>query len=224
MGALTKRQMTAVDADMIKFGIDVPRMMELAGLFTALTAAKIVKNRKSKKILMLAGTGNNGGDALVAARHLLNWGYKTDIVLASARLNPVPFHQWKILKHMEVKEKKIVKFTRNNYSLIIDGLLGYNIDGNPRNKFAKLILAANKSKIPILSIDLPSGLDATTGHPHNPCIKATATIALSAIKKGLLKRSAKKHVGKLYVSYMSVPASVNKKFGLKQFSEKKLIL
>tara|TARA_Y100000310_G_C20142607_1_gene560938 strand:+ start:133 stop:399 length:267 start_codon:yes stop_codon:yes gene_type:complete len=85
-----------------------------------------------------------------------------------------------------------------------------------------MIVAANASKAKILAIDLPSGLDATTGKSYNPCIKASVTLALSAVKKGLLKSS---NTGKLLVSYMTVSEIVNKKFKLKNvFSEKKLIV
>ena len=103
-------------------------------------------------------------------------------------------------------------------------MLGYSISGGPRGAFARLIERANESKAPVLAVDLPSGLDATAGKIHDPCIKATATIALTAVKKGLLQKNAEKQVGKLFVAYMTVPETINKKFGIKNvFSEKKLI-
>ena len=220
MKALSKKEMAALDAEMIKLGIDVPRMMELAGFFVAIAATIIIKNKHKKKILILSGTGNNGGDSLVAARHLLNWGYKVDVAFASNKLKPMASHQWKILKNMKVRVAKNINY--KNRSLIIDGLLGYNINGNPRSSFARMITAANKSKVPVLAIDLPSGLDATTGHAYNPCIRATTTIALSAVKKGLLK--SRKYTGKVLVAYMSVPDIINRRFRInKIFSEKKLI-
>ena len=104
MKALTKKQMAKLDEDMVRLGIDVPRMMELAGLFVASAAASMANG----KILALCGTGNNGGDALAAARHLLNWGHKTDVAFASPRFKPEPLHQWKILRknESEGEEKK----------------------------------------------------------------------------------------------------------------------
>ena len=75
-----------------------------------------------------------------------------------------------------------------------------------------------------MAIDLPSGLDATTGRAYNPCIKATTTLALTVPKSGVLKKSARKYVGDILVSYMSVPDIVNNRFGIsKVFSEKNLI-
>ena len=219
MKALTKQEMAKLDDLMIRLGIDVPRMMEHAGLYPAMLTARLTK---SKKILALTGTGNNGGDALVAARNLLNWGYSVDVAFASPKLKPVPLQQWKILKKMGVKETKKINWKK--YGLIIDGLLGYNVKGDPRAKFAKLIDAANASKVPILAIDLPSGLDATSGKPSNPCVKASSTIALSAVKKGLLVKTAKKNVGNLYVAYMTVPDVVRRKFSLPRISEDDLIV
>ena len=223
MKTLTRKEMKAVDDAMIKLGIDVPRMMELAGLYVAMAATDIMKHNTGKRILMLSGIGNNGGDALVAARHLLNWKYKADIAFATStnKLKPMALHQWKILRNIGVKATKRIDWKR--YGLIVDGLLGYNINGNPRSKFVKIISAANNSNVPILSIDLPSGLDATTGRAYEPCIKASTTIALTAVKAGLLKKNAKKYTGKLLVSYMTVPNIINKKFRLQGFSEKNLI-
>ena len=112
MKALTKKEMAKLDQEMIKLGIDVPRMMELAGLFVAVTATTLVKNKR--KILVLSGTGNNGGDGLVAARHLINRGYKIDISFPTPtnNLKQIPLHQWNILRKMKVKAiKKLI--TRN---------------------------------------------------------------------------------------------------------------
>ena len=220
MKGLTKKEMAALDEAMIRIGIDVPRMMELAGLFTALVAADLIRHDKKKKILVMGGPGNNGGDGLVAARHLLNWGYRTDVAFATAvkRLKPVPMQQWKILKNMRIRPVKKIRW--RDYGLIIDALLGYNASENPRKGFAEMITAANSSKVPILAVDLPSGLDAS-GKAWNPCIEAKATIALSAMKKGLLH--SRRHTGKVLVSYMTVPDEISRKFGLGRFSEKRLI-
>ena len=223
MKALTKKEMADLDKAMVEIGIGIPMMMELAGLFVAMEAARMAR-RKKKKILVMAGTGNNGGDALVAARHLANWGYGVEVALATpaARLKPIPLHQWKILVKMKVLQKRLGKI--RGYGLVVDGLLGCNIKGNPRDSYSRMIIAANNSGTPILSIDVPSGLDATTGRAYYPCIRASATIALTAAKKGLLKKSARKYTGKVFVAYMTVPRAIGRRFGLKNnFSEKNLI-
>ena len=220
MKALTRKEMAALDAAMIRIGIDVPRMMELAGLFIAITATDMIRHDRKKRVLVMSGSGNNGGDGMVAARHLLNWGYRTEVALAAGAksLKNVPGQQWKILKNMGVRSVKKIRW--RGYGLIIDALLGYNVRGNPRGEFAKLITAANNSKIPILAVDLPSGLDAS-GRAFNPCIEAKTTIALAAMKKGLPR--SRKLTGKVLLAYMTVPNLINKRFGLRRFSEKKLV-
>ena len=220
MKAKTRKEMAALDAAMIRIGIDVPRMMELAGLFIATASADLIRHDRKKRVLVMSGSGNNGGDGLVAARHLLNWGYRTDVVLATSakNLKDVPGQQWKILKNMGVTPVKKIRWS--GYGLIIDALLGYNVRGNPRGEFARLITDANNSKVPILAVDLPSGLDAS-GRTFTPCIKAKTTIALSVVKKGLLNSG--KLTGKVLLAYMTVPDVINKKFGLSRFSEKKLV-
>ena len=93
-------------------------------------------------------------------------------------------------------------------SLIIDALLGYNGKGDPRPPFSLWIERANRSGIPILSLDIPSGLDASTGLPGSPCIKATTTLTLAAPKTGLFADSAKGYVGELFLADIGIPPQV----------------
>jgi hydroxyethylthiazole kinase-like uncharacterized protein yjeF len=218
MKTITKEQMADLDRVMIKeIGIDVPIMMENAALAVALETVELSKKKKAK-VLVLSGHGNNGGDALAAARHLVNWGHSVLVVCASSKskFRPNPLKQLKIIEKMKIPIKysgKDINFSK--YDVIVDGLLGYNLKGNPRGKFAELIETANNSKVQILAIDLPSGLDANTGEIYDPCIKAKTTVALSVAKKGLVVKKAKSYVGKLVVAYMSVPDVVYRKFGVK---------
>jgi NAD(P)H-hydrate epimerase len=225
MKAITKEQMAELDRIMIEeIGIGVPIMMEHAGIAIASTAAKM---GEGNRILVLCGHGNNGGDGLAAARHLINWGYDVKIILSSnkRRLKKDPARQLKILENMkaDISNSKDVDFSK--YDLIIDALLGYNIKGNPRGRFAELIKRSNNSGKPILAVDMPSGLDATTGKPYNPCIKASVTIALTVLKNGLVAESAAKYVGQLGIAYMSVPDVVYKKLAIhKPFKRSEMIL
>jgi len=213
MKSITAKEMSSVDELMVNYyGISIVQMMENAGLSLAMLAAKVINNKKSKKIVVLVGKGNNGGGSLVAARHLHNFGYKVCVVLSNKSLKKVPLHQLKILKKMKVpiynyNNKKIIK----SADLIVDGLLGYNAKGNPYGAIKELIEMANKSKGKILSLDLPSGLNPDTGKIYNPCIKANYTLTLAYLKKGLMAKKAKKCVGKLYLSYLTIPKDLSKK-------------
>jgi NAD(P)H-hydrate epimerase len=98
--------------------------------------------------------------------------------------------------------------------LLVDALIGYGLSGPPTGMSATLIRAANESRIPILALDAPSGLDTTTGTIHDPCIRAEATLTLALPKVGLLSPAARAVVGELYVADIGVPPSVYAAMGL----------
>jgi len=213
MQAITKEQMAELDRIMIEeLGIDVPIMMEHAAVAVATAATKICSG---KRILILCGHGNNGGDGLAAARHLMNWRYQVKVICSrKEKFKNDPLKQLNILQSMNADISFDSDINFSDFDLIIDALLGYNLDGDPRDVFADLIKKSNNSGVPILAVDLPSGLDANSGKAYDPCIKATATVALSVLKKGLVA-AKKEYIGKLFVGYMSVPDSVYEKLGIK---------
>jgi len=195
-------------------GLDILQMMEIAGNKFALHVKDYFKKLNGKNILVLSGTGNNGGDGLSAARYLANWGANIKVVLAKPDLKAAPKHHLKILKTMKI----IIQINPNllpQSDLIIDSLLGYNQQADPRPPFNNLINQANNSDTPIFSFDNPSGLNIENGLPTNPTIKAHATITLAVIKKGLVNPKAKKYVGKLYLVDLGIPNWVYKIVNLK---------
>jgi len=213
MQAITAAQMAELDRIMIEdYGIDVPIMMEHAAMALATVAAKMCKG----SILILCGHGNNGGDGFAAARHLQNWGYTVTVAVAAAKnkLKPDPLKHANILEKMNIPIEYDCSSCDMDADVIMDALLGYNLRGNPEANYKALIEAANNSGKDILAVDVPSGLDATTGQAATPCIKAAATVALSMAKTGIIKEAAKSYVGKLFVSYMSVPDAVYEKVGV----------
>ena len=109
--------------------------------------------------------------------------------------------------------------------LVIDALLGFSIKGSPRGKHAELIDAINKSGSQILSVDIPSGLNPDNGIPYNPCVRAEWTVTMALPKTGILKPSAKKAVGELFVGNIGVPDEVYKRFGVRTpFRSKEILL
>lgn len=110
--------------------------------------------------------------------------------------------------------------------LIIDGLLGFGLSGSPTGTAARLIAAANTHPAPLLAIDLPSGLDARTGEPYEPCIRATATLTLALPKTGLLAPSARPYTGELAVADIGVPPAAYARLGVEVghlFSERSIV-
>lgn len=207
---LTREQMKRLDSLNIQAGVDVTRMMELAGL----QVARLVEHFPPKNVVCLAGGGHNGGDSLCAARHLLNKGYTVTAVLASLKMREETLYQKGLFEEAggKVVEPKTIRSLKR-FDLIVDGLLGYNVDGNPRGEYARLIGLTNSSGKPILAIDLPSGLNAD-GEEYTPCIQARRTLCLGYPKKGCLE-SLKP--GEVWVGYISVLPSTARKAGVKPF-------
>jgi len=103
----TAQQMKKIDMLAVKNGLEIRQMMELAG-WHMLDIIKKLKISKAKNILVVSGIGNNGGDALCAARHLSNHGYSIEILLAKSKLKADAFHQMNLLKKMKLPIKNLV--------------------------------------------------------------------------------------------------------------------
>ena len=217
---LSVAQMVEVDRIMVdELGIDLVQMMELAGR----ALARVARDRflggdcRGKSVVVLAGAGGNGGGALVCARDLLNWGAEVHCALVRpvGHYGGVPAHQAKILGHMgHGLDDSHSDMPPKEVDLVVDGLIGYSLSGAPHGRLATLVRWANEAGPPVLSLDVPSGVDATTGHAHDPAVRATATVTLALPKQGFTNRVAKGYVGELYLADIGVPPSVYPKLGL----------
>ncbi len=199
------------------YHIELQMMMENAGKALAAQASRLAGDSiLNKRVLVMAGKGNNGGGGLVAARHLHNWGAGVEVALASSihELRDVPARQLLILHGMKVPILEAsATVETDDFDLIIDALLGYNQKGDPRGRIAQLVSLANNSGKRILALDIPTGLDPDSGSPHEPCVKATQTLTLAFPKSGLLNKHAKTFVGQLFLADISVPRELYFKFG-----------
>jgi len=214
-------EMVEVDRAMIEdYHIDLIQMMENAGRNLAHLARTrfLDGDPREKRVLVMAGSGGNGGGALVAARRLHNWGGNVTVALGQAAqaMTPVPAKQLDILQRMGVSDlsapanvHQIAVVARQSpFDLIIDGLIGYSLKGAPTGLIGDLIRLANECTTPILSLDTPSGVDTTSGTVFDPAIKALATMTLALPKQGLRTAGVVEHVGELYLADISVPPSL----------------
>ncbi len=161
--------------------------------------------------MVLAGRGGNGGGALAAARRLHTWGAQVLVFLTQpeSAMKSVPGHQLDILNRMKVAVALAADVSRvSRPDLIIDGVIGYRLRGKPEGSAADLIRWANGQEAPILSLDVPSGIDAGTGKVYDPSVRATATMTLALPKDGLRAPVAAEHVGELYLADIGVPSSL----------------
>lgn len=206
---VTAEQMAKVDEiAMQEFGINLLQMMELAGYQLAQLSTNYLDS--NSKVLILVGAGHNGGGGLVAAKHLHNWGFSSSVYLISPEIKPISLHQLDILSKTSINIlKEEPSFAE--FDLIIDTILGYNIQGNVNEDIQEIVQTINSSGIKIVSLDIPSGLNPDTGSPMGVSIKATTTLTLAAPKIGLLKKEAKEYVGDLFLADIGIPQEVFKK-------------
>lgn len=205
---LTAAQMREVDRLMMEdIGVTLVQMMENAG---RALADLVLRRFGARTALVMAGSGGNGGGGIAAARHLANRGVRARVVLAAgvSRMARVPRIQLGIARRLGIS---ISTQPDPGADVLIDALLGYGLEGDPRGRAAELIRWANAAEAPVVALDLPSGLDATTGRVGDPCIRAAATLTLAMPKAGL--REAPEVVGELYLADISVPPSVYRDVG-----------
>ena len=207
-------QMGQVDRAMVEdYEILLIQMMENAGRNLAHLARRRFLNGNStgRRVLVLAGTGGNGGGGLVCARHLNNWGAQVAVSVTSqpGQFTEIPQHQLTILQHMDISvEVAGEAVDLPPADLIIDAIIGYSLCGAPSGPAAALIRAANAHGAPILALDVPSGVNATTGSVFDPAIQASATLTLALPKEGMQVEETKPNLGELYLGDISVPPAL----------------
>ncbi len=214
--AVTAAQMAEVDRIMVEdLGIALVQMMENAGRGLA---GFTIGRWQPQRVVVLAGPGGNGGGGMVAARHLANRGSDVEVVLSDpVGLTAVPAHQRTILDAMgvPVHDSDALPGPLSELlvgAVVIDALLGYSLDGDPREPAAGLIRAVEAADVSVVALDLPSGLEATSGRIGDPCITADATLTLALPKTGMAAGAAQ--VGELYVADISVPPSAYEALGI----------
>ena len=199
-----------------KFGMKKILMMENAGFGIAEFILKKFKNKKLEnfKILAICGTGNNGGDAMVAARHLASLNLNLKVILlgdpASIKTDEASTNyqiinkmnktiELIILSNIDTKIKKEIL----NADIIIDGIFGTGIKGDIQDPYLSAIKLINKSRAYIISVDIPSGLNPDNGETVSQCIKADTTITFHRIKSGLINND--QYTGNLILKKIGIP-------------------
>ena len=222
MITITADQMRLVDKLAVnKYNILLEEMMELAGYHLMELAYTIMeKSLNNKKIVVLAGKGNNGGGGLVAARHLHNRGADVHIILSTNKgLKAAVKGRLKTLKELQLpimhyKREDDSSKLLNEAHLIIDALIGYGLNSDPKYPISQLIDHVNNSDSIVLSLDVPTGIDSTEGNIYNKCIQADHTMTLAMPKQGLLKENARSYIGSLYLADIGIPGVLYKELGL----------
>jgi len=211
---LSTQQMREVDRAMIEdYKISLLQMMENAGRCLAdLARSRFLDgDPRGRRVLVLAGTGGNGGGGLVCARRLHNWGASVRVLMTAEpqRLGDVPRQQHSILEQMGLRIDVAGEEDELYESdLVVDELIGNSLRGAPSGVAASLIRRANSQSAPVLSLDVPSGVDTTAGTVYDPAVRATATMTLALPKEGLRTSEAREAVGELYLADIGVPPAL----------------
>jgi NAD(P)H-hydrate epimerase len=205
---ITVKQMMQIEENGHQMGFPRKLMMENAGAAAARYVVEKFPDITSKKILVFAGLGNNGGDAFVIARHLAGYGSSVKVILLGspdkiktdeARTN------WKLLEKMNSLELFVASDVHGldfEADIIIDGILGTGISGKIREPYASAIEMINKSRAFKLAVDVPSGLDPDTGNIVDKCVRADATITFHRMKVGMPKTDM---CGTILVEKIGIP-------------------
>ncbi len=226
MPALTARQMAAADRIASEeLGIPLEALMENAAHQIAVATRLFLGDVAGRRIVAVAGTGNNGGDALAALRHLHGWGAHAQALVAAPHeaLRPLAALQREILTRTGIPTADTSPLDAERLAervagadVVLDGLLGYNAKGAPRGEVARLVhvLAVHGSGR-IVAVDLPSGLDPDSGAALGEVVVAAdLTVTLALPKTGLLAHEAESLVGELVLADIGIPPEAYARFGV----------
>jgi NAD(P)H-hydrate epimerase len=214
---MTKDQVRAIDSWAInELGIPGVVLMENAGRSCAELIKENLKAIAEPKVCIFCGTGNNGGDGYVIARHLLNVDFKVIVVICGdrtrvkgdAKINLDILEKLDLpVEQLNPKEDDVparIKEFTSDADMIVDGLFGTGLSGQLRGDYIQLIDCINACDCPILAVDIPSGLDCDNGKPLGAAVKANYTVTFVAVKKGFACESAASYTGEIYIASIGI--------------------
>ncbi len=211
---MTRQEVRAFDQWAIKeLGIPGAVLMENAGR----SCAELVKQRlshiKKPKVAIFCGTGNNGGDGFVIARHLLNSGFEVKVIICgdkakikgNAKINLDILQKTGQAVDVIIPPdiNKIQKFCSGS-NMLVDAIFGTGLSGELSDDYKQLIAAINSQGISIMAVDIPSGLDCDTGEVLGESIKAACTVTFAAVKQGFVCSQASNYTGDIYVASIGI--------------------
>ncbi|OQR90341.1 NAD(P)H-hydrate epimerase-like [Achlya hypogyna] len=212
---LNQLQAQRIDEELMSthaFSID--QLMELAGLSVASVVEHTYQHQRSKPLLVVAGPGNNGGDALVAARHLKHFGFAPEVLYPKAPANPLYQRLVTQCKDLDIPFVADISsaVVDARYCMVLDGIFGFSFKGDIRAPFDAVIAALRATSTPIVSIDIPSGWDVELGNVSGQGLEPTVLVSLTAPKlcAQFFQKTGRAH----YVGGRFVPRALAQKYNL----------
>ncbi len=228
MYLVTAEQMQELDKKTInQLGIPGVVLMENAGLQVVNVIQDEFGAVKGKRIAIFAGKGNNGGDGFVIARHLANRGAEVKVMVfgeladisgdAKVNLDILLNMGHKVMPLNNMNSINIVKLAMVYTDLAVDAVFGTGFKGTADEHIGKIIEIINEAGKPVISVDIPSGLEADTGKVNGPCIKATHTVTFGLPKLGLVVHPGLEYAGRLHIVDISIPPTVVEEQNINSF-------
>lgn len=192
-------------------------LMDKASVGVSKVAARLVRDIQGKKIAVLCGKGNNGGDGLGAAYYLAQMGANVKVYLVGTvdevtgdarvfldKIKQLPIDRSKV----EIFELEKSQINLDDCNLVVDAVLGTGISGEPKDAARKAIEMMTATITPVLAVDIPSGIDSSNGTAHAVCPKAAATATMGYVKRGLIMNDGKDNSGKVFVVDIGLPSDL----------------
>ncbi len=217
MKVLSVEQMRTVDKKAVKeYCIPGLLLMENAGRESALRVRAIAENLGISQIAVVCGKGSNGGDGFVCARYLERAGLKVKLFLIGRRRDVKGDAKSNILSlprsipFTEISASGLPKLKKefSSAGLIVDAILGTGAKGPVRSPLSDVIDMICDSNTPVVSLDIPSGLDGDSGAAAETCVKSMETVTMGFYKLGLLLGSGPGHAGRVSVADIGIPAEL----------------
>lgn len=216
-GYALARDIAVADENSAYLGVERRILMENAGAQVARFVEEKIADLGARRVVVLAGPGNNGGDAMVAARHIAARGAEVHLLLLTdeARIRtPEARANWEVVKRMPLsihahqlrEPQDVEQFLEvcRRAEIVIDGIFGTGVRGEVRDPARSIIEAVNKSGATVFSIDVPSGMDPDTGTAPTTCIEADYTITLHR-PKPFMTRAERRLIGEVAVRGIGIP-------------------
>lgn len=217
---ITPQRMAYIENNAEKLGLPRIILMENAGNAVSKHMKALLDDANAKSVIVVAGTGNNGGDGFVAARHLSGEGARVEIVLLGTReaiKTKEAFANWAVVSNMAESVTITAIHTELPIGVrdriqgadgIVDAIFGTGIRGIIREPHSTVIDAMNSAAGKKLAVDIPSGLDPLTGEVHDKAFRADLTLSFHQYKVGLVGR--REYTGDVLVERIGIPPEAEK--------------
>jgi hydroxyethylthiazole kinase-like uncharacterized protein yjeF len=208
---LRSEEVRVADATAAARGITVARLMEAAGRAVALWCRRLAGGTYGRRVVVLAGRGNNAGDGFVAARYLAQWGALAEVWLLAPPegLRGEPRENLEKLAEVGVPLRRYApepfRAALARADLAVDAVFGTGLKGPPAGEVAEAISLLNSSGTRVVAVDVPSGVDADTGAVPGAAVQATLTVSLACLKPGLVIYPGAAYAGRVEVEDIGIP-------------------